>query len=74
MEGLPGTAHGTPDYCVRVALKAKALRLGLTHHDPNASDIKIDAIVAEAGKALEVQAPDQKLLIFACKDYQEVEL
>ncbi len=72
--GTAGYGHGTPDYCVRVALKAKAVSLGLTHHDPNATDMKIEAIVAEAEEARVSQAPEGKLSIFACRDYQEVEL
>lgn len=62
-----GFGHGTPDYCVRVALATRARRLGLTHHDPEAGDDQVDAILAEARAAAEKQGYDGQLL--ACRDY-----
>jgi phosphoribosyl 1,2-cyclic phosphodiesterase len=69
-----GYGHGTPDYCVRVAKAARAKMLGLTHHDPNATDDEIDGIVEEANKARMSATPESDFPIFACKDYQEIEL
>jgi len=43
-----GFGHGTADYCVRVALKAGAKKLGLVHHDPSSTDDDILAILQEA--------------------------
>ena len=48
-----GFGHGTPDYCVRVAHAVGAKRLGLTHHDPMATDNDIWAIEDEAYKHAE---------------------
>lgn len=70
-----GFGHGTPDYCVESALKANAKMLGLTHHDPHSTDSNIDEILTEAALALEHSgAEDSGLQVFACRDYQEVEL
>lgn len=70
-----GYGHGTPDYCVETALQAKVSVLGLTHHDPNSSDAKIEEIVAEAERVLaSMEQPAAALKIFACKDYQETEV
>jgi len=79
-----GFGHGTPDYCVRVALEVGAKRLGLTHHDPGSTDKAVDGILEDAKKALanaedELKKADPKAnnglkadQIFACRDYQVV--
>lgn len=81
-----GFGHGTPDYCVRVALEVGAKRLGLTHHDPASTDKDIEVILAEAVAAFEekvkgLKATDPKAQlfltasnIFACRDYQVVSI
>ena len=70
-----GFGHGTPDYCVETALQAQAKVLGLTHHDPTSSDVKIEEILNEAEKALEeAKSSNGDMKIFACRDYQEVEV
>ncbi|MGV8120049.1 MAG: MBL fold metallo-hydrolase [Candidatus Xenobiia bacterium LiM19] len=69
-----GYGHGTPDYCVKVAVQAGSKMLGFTHHDPNATDEKVDAILKEGQDALTKLYPDSKLQLFACRDYQEIEV
>lgn len=64
-----GFGHGTPDYCVKTALEAGAKRLGLTHHDPSSKDKDIEAIFEEAMNCLPAEVD-----VFACKDYQEIEV
>jgi len=68
-----GFGHGTPDYCVETAIAAGIHCLGLTHHDPNASDSDVEARLAEAI----AHAQDRKIdnmRIFACQDYGEYEV
>ena len=72
-----GFGHGTGAYCVRVAKECGVRVLGLTHHDPMASDAAVDEVVAEAmAEAMEIfPAEDGKVLaptIFACSDYQVI--
>ncbi|MCE1247416.1 MAG: MBL fold metallo-hydrolase [Firmicutes bacterium] len=69
-----GYGHGTPDYCVKVGLRAGVKKLGLTHHDPIANDAKVDAIVDEAKRYLAENRPDSDMEVFGCMDYQEIEL
>ena len=68
-----GFGHGTPEYCVQTAIDAHVGRLGLTHHDPNATDDDIDMRLAEAlAYAKErMGAPNS---IFACADYMELDV
>ncbi|MCX6782046.1 MAG: MBL fold metallo-hydrolase [Candidatus Magasanikbacteria bacterium] len=74
-----GFGHGTPDYCVKLALRAEVKWLGLTHHDPGASDKVVDEIVEEAfaeltkGRAVDDYDP-LPFDIFACADYEEVDV
>lgn len=65
-----GWGHGTPDYCAKIALAVNAERLGLTHHDPFATDQDIDAIL----KVAEDKLLDSAIKVFACKDYEYVEV
>lgn len=67
-----GFGHGTPEYAVELALEAGAGRLGLTHHDPAATDSDIDARTTEARRHAE--SLGHPLDIFACFDYQIVEV
>lgn len=64
-----GYGHGTPDYCVRTAREVGAKRLGLTHHDPNAKDLDVEGILAEAKACLPCEVD-----VFTCRDYQEIEV
>ena len=64
-----GYGHGTPDYCVRTAQETGAKRLGLTHHDPNARDADVEAVLAEAMTCL-----TSDVEVFACRDYQEIDV
>lgn len=71
-----GFGHGTPEYCVEVMLEAGAERLGITHHDPSATDADIDARVREAlskraGRHIGHYSLIEKT-IFACADYQTI--
>lgn len=68
-ERTVGFGHGTPDYCVGIAEKVGAKKLGLTHHDPGSMDADVDAILAEAN----AKANGSGLNIFACADYMTVE-
>lgn len=65
-----GFGHGTPDYCVHIAEEVGAQKLGLTHHDPGSTDKAIENILEEAKGA----ANGNGLEIFACCDYQEIEI
>ncbi|HPZ07219.1 MAG TPA: MBL fold metallo-hydrolase [Candidatus Eremiobacteraeota bacterium] len=65
-----GYGHGTPDYCVRVAETLNVKKLGLTHHDPSSRDKDIEAILEEAKRA----STKNDIQIFACADYEEVEV
>ncbi len=68
-----GFGHGTPEYCVETAHACGVPVLGLTHHDPLATDTEVEERLAEAkARALELNA--SALEIFACRDYQEVEV
>ncbi|QQG50143.1 MAG: hypothetical protein HZB70_00965 [Candidatus Berkelbacteria bacterium] len=67
-----GFGHGTPDYCVKVARTVGAKKLGLTHHDPLSTDEMINAMLAEARES--ALSPRYTGKIFACRDYQEVEV
>lgn len=80
-----GFGHGTPDYCVEVAIAVGAKRLGLTHHDLVASDEDVEAILAYAKNALQLleaikDKADKSVFsitednIFACADYQVIEV
>ena len=70
-----GFGHGTPDYCVDVAIRSGAGMLGLTHHDPASSDDKIREILDEAQSTLNARDDnDKNLQVFVCRDYQEIEL
>jgi len=67
-----GFGHGTPDYCVFVAHKVGAGRLGLTHHDPFSSDDAVARILEAAqGTAREIGFKGE---VFACADYLSVEV
>lgn len=51
-----GFGHGTGPYCVRLAKAAGGVvALGLTHHDPNATDQDVESVLSEA---LEEAEPD----------------
>jgi len=69
-ERTAGFGHGTADYCVRVAEEVGAKVLGLTHHNPSSTDADIEAILAEGMAKLNGSG----LQIFACRDYQEVDV
>jgi ribonuclease BN (tRNA processing enzyme) len=70
-----GFGHGTGDYAARVMKETGAARLGHTHHDPSADDDQVEAIVAESRAWLRSNgAPAQAENVFACADYQEIEI
>lgn len=67
-----GFGHATPEYCVTLALKAGVKSLGITHHDPMASDQDVKARLAEAkAKATELGNPEFAKHIFGCACYGE---
>lgn len=63
-----GFGHGTPSYVVRLAEKCGVKNVGLTHHDPNGSDLHVKAILNEG---LNLRR-DKSLNLFACFDGQEI--
>ncbi|MCX6740085.1 MAG: MBL fold metallo-hydrolase [Candidatus Parcubacteria bacterium] len=79
-----GFGHGTAQYCVKTALQVGAKSLGLTHHDPPATDTAINAILAEAkatyGEQVKSLDPKAEVVvltpekIFVCQDYLKVQL
>lgn len=74
-EQTAGYGHGTPEYCARTAITCKVERLGITHHDPMASDDDVDARINEARVyARENGAVEFAERIFGCADYQETEV
>ncbi|MDO8626272.1 MAG: MBL fold metallo-hydrolase [Candidatus Magasanikbacteria bacterium] len=70
-----GYGHGTPEYCVDTALAAGVHTLGLTHHDPGATDRDVAERLAEAMQHAEAKGkPDFAEHVFACADYMAVEV
>lgn len=70
-----GYGHGTGDYTARVMKECDVLRLAQTHHDPMANDGDVDLIVEEARTwLLENGAPELGDRVFACADYQEIQV
>lgn len=63
-----GWGHATPDYVAAVAAEVGVRKLGLTHHDPPATDGDIDKMVVAA----QSWAPDVE--VFACADYMTMEI
>ena len=73
--GTAGFGHGTGDYSAFVLKEMDVGRLGQTHHDPQADDPVVEQVVEEARAWL--RAHDAAHLcdrIFACADYQEIEV
>jgi ribonuclease BN (tRNA processing enzyme) len=65
-----GFGHATPEYCALLATKAGVKSLGLTHHDPMASDEEVEKRVAEArAKAKELGNHKLAERIFGCACY-----
>jgi ribonuclease BN (tRNA processing enzyme) len=67
-----GYGHATPEYCVETMIAACIDRMGITHHDPKATDADIQQRVEEArshAKKLGREIPDE--YIFACADYDQ---
>lgn len=64
--------HSTPDYCVRLAAEAGARELGLTHHDPLATDEDVDKILEEARVAASKFGYTGNIRALA--DYDEIEI
>lgn len=67
-----GFGHATPDYCVKVAQRVGAARLGLTHHDPASTDQDIDSILEEARRTAQEIGYDGEVL--ALSDYESLEV
>lgn len=74
-EQTAGYGHGTPEYCARTAITCGVKKLGITHHDPMASDEDVDARVNEARAfAAANEGWESAEQIFACADYQQTEV
>lgn len=69
-ESRAGYGHGTPAHCVKLAQRAGAKRLGLTHHDPWSTDENVVAMEREAMSQAEVQGYSGE--VFACADYLKI--
>ncbi len=70
-----GFGHGTPQYCAEVMKAANAERLGITHHDPTASDAEVGKRVEEARqRAREIGITEPETRIFGCADYLSIEV
>lgn len=74
-ESKVGWGHGTPAYCAQTAIKAGVRQLGLTHHEPGASDGDIAKRLDEARtELLRAKRPDLAEATFVCKDYAVIEV
>jgi len=76
-EKTAGYGHGTPTGCIQLATVTGVKKLGLTHHDPNSTDEKLEnVILKEALESLKRSKDSQVSLneenIFICWDYQEI--
>jgi len=69
-----GYGHGTGPYCAGLAVKCQVKRIGLTHHDPFASDTEIEKNLAEAKKTIKAFKDSTLKEIFACSDFQVLEV
>jgi ribonuclease BN (tRNA processing enzyme) len=70
-----GFGHATPEYCATVAHRAEVKRLGITHHDINATDADVGLRLAEAKRqARELGNPRLAESIFACACYQKIDV
>lgn len=70
-----GFGHATPEYCVETMIAAGIPRMGITHHDPNATDAAIRERVDEARRhaaKLGREIPDEH--IFGCADYDNYQV
>jgi phosphoribosyl 1,2-cyclic phosphodiesterase len=81
-----GFGHGTGPYCVKLVKAAGGVTsLGLTHHDPFASDQDVESVLSEALEEAEPMkglVPETEggltnflpITIFACADYQQIQV
>lgn len=70
LQETAGYGHGTPQYCAATAVAAGIGKLGITHHDPGATDNDIEIRVEEARiHARQLGHPELAESIFACADY-----
>lgn len=82
-----GFGHGTGPYCVKLVKAAGGVTsLGITHHDPSASDKDVESVLSEALEEAEptkglVPSPEVDgvtnflpITIFACADYQQIQV
>lgn len=69
-----GYGHGTPEYCVQLAMRGEVELLGITHHDPTAIDSDVESRLREAINFLRKSIEPKALRgVFACRDYQSYE-
>jgi ribonuclease BN (tRNA processing enzyme) len=68
-----GFGHGTPEYCVELAIRGGVEKLALTHHDPMADDAQIDRNV-EVARSYSLRDIESVMLdsIFAAADYMKI--
>lgn len=70
-----GFGHGTPEYCVELAIRGEVEMLFLTHHDPMATDVQIEEQVKSA-RRFAVEGIQSEILrhIGAAYDYMTIEV
>lgn len=70
-----GWGHGTPVYAAETVVHAKVRRLGITHHDPAATDDDVRRRLEEA-RAQFVALGHTELAenAFACRDHQTIDV
>lgn len=70
-----GFGHGTPRYCVDLAILGEVEKLLITHHDPGDTDSDVDKKVDDAQRyATDTIASKVLRNIGAARDYMEVEI
>lgn len=68
-----GWGHGTPVYAAETAVRAGVRRLGITHHDPAATDDDIRRRLEETrAQLVALGNADLAATVFACRDYEAV--
>ena len=72
-KGRVGWGHGTPNYAAETAVRANVRRLGLTHHDPSASDDDVRTRLEETRvQFAALDRTDLAEVAFACRDGETI--
>lgn len=74
-ETFAGYGHGNPDWVGRIAARTNARNIGIIHHDPHASDDRVDMIVTQCRSSAErLGANLSETSVFGVRDYSEFTL